>query len=89
MLAARNRSYWGRAPLLLTGVSASGSGWRSEPTRGTGSGSRCPKLLAEAYADTNAILPLLVGWIPGSLIVGVAFGLALLTLWLYQRPMKD
>jgi hypothetical protein len=48
-----------------------------------------PKSPAEAYADTNAILPLLVGWIPGSLIVGVAFGLALLTLWLYQRPMKD
>jgi hypothetical protein len=48
-----------------------------------------PKSPAEAYADTSAILPLLVGWIPGSLIVGVAFGLALLTLWLYQRPMKD
>jgi len=89
MLAARNRSYWGRAPLLLTGVLCIWFGLALGADKGYRVWQSMPKAPGEAYADTNAILPLLVGWIPGSLIVGVAFGLALLTLWLYQRPMKD
>ncbi len=40
----------------------------------------------EAYSDSGAMVPLLVGWIPGGLGVGLVFALTLLTLQLYQTP---
>ena len=88
MLAAWNRSWWGRIPLLFSGVLCIWSGlafgadkyfrvWQSMPN--------APDL---AYSDAGAMVPFLVGWVPGVFIVGVVFGLTLLAFWLYQKPKE-
>ncbi len=88
IFAAWNRSWWGRVPLLFTGVLCTWAGlafgvdkyfrvWQSMPN--------APDV---AYSDAGAMVPLFVGWIPGGLVVGAVFALTLLGLWLYQRPVK-
>lgn len=78
LLAARNRSWFGRIPLLLVGTLCAWAGlffasekyfrvWQSSPDPPD-----------EAFADTGPIGALLAGWIPGGLLVGVVFALGLL-----------
>ena len=72
-LAAWNRSWLGRIPLLLIGVLSVWLGlflgsdkyfrvWQSMPNPSD-----------EAFADTGPIGALLLGWLPGAIVVAVSF----------------
>lgn len=88
LLAAGNRSWFGRIPLLLVGTLCAWAGlffasekyfrvWQSSPDPPD-----------EAFADTGPIGALLAGWIPGGLLVGVVFAAALLVLAWRRRGAR-
>jgi hypothetical protein len=85
-LAAWNRSWLGRIPLLLVGVLCVWLGlflgsekyfrvWQGTPNHSD-----------EAYADTAPLGALLFGWAPGAIVVGVVFVLSCLAFgWRRRR----
>ena len=73
ILAAINRSWWGRLPLLMAGILAVWVGlflgsdkfyrvWQADPNA-----------TQEAYADTGPMGALFAGWLPGILVVTLLF----------------
>ena len=89
MLAAWNRSWWGRVPLLFCGFLCIWSGLAFGVDKYFRVWQSMPNAPDEAYSDAGAMVPFLVGWIPGGLGVGVIFGLGLLGLGLYCRAPKS
>lgn len=89
MLAAWNRSWWGRIPLLFCGIFCIWSGLAFGTDKYFRVWQAMPEAPEEAYSDAGAMVPFLVGWIPGGLGVGVVFGLTLLGLGLYCRAPKS
>ena len=84
-LAAWNRSWWGRAPLLFIGIMATWTGLAFGSDKGYRVWQSMPDAPDEAFADTDAILPLLVGWLPGIFVAGTVFGVVFLGFQLVQR----
>jgi hypothetical protein len=85
VLAATNRSWLGRVPLLLVGVLCVWLGlflgsdkyfrvWQSQPNPPD-----------EAFVDTAPMGALLAGWLPGSIVVCVAFAISLLIVAMMRR----
>ena len=86
-LAARNRSWLGRIPLLLAGIIGVWLGLFLGSDHAFRVWQSMPDPPDEAFADTGPIGALLIGWLPGAIIVGVVFGLArLLLAWRRRRP---
>ncbi len=88
VLAAWNRSLWGRIPLLLAGILCVWLSLFLGSDKGFRVWQSMPDPPDEAFADTAPLGALLAGWIPGGVIVGSFFALALLIFWLHQRPKK-
>ena len=89
MLAAWNRSWWGRVPLLFTGVLCTWAGLAFGTDKYFRVWQSMPNAPDEAYSDAGAMVPLFVGWIPGGLFVGGVFALTLLGLVLHCRTPKS
>ena len=89
LLAAWNRSWWGRAPLLFSGFLCIWSGLALGVDKYFRVWQSMPNAPDSAYSDAGAMVPFLVGWIPGGLIVGVVFGLTLFVLMHCQRPPRE
>ena len=85
VLAAWNRSWWGRVPLLLVGILCVWLGLFLGSDKYFRVWQSMPNAPDEAYADTAPLGALLAGWLPGGIIVGTVFVLSLLMFWLYQR----
>ncbi len=71
--ASRNRSWFGRIPLLLVGTLCVWAGLFFSSEKYYRVWQASPDPPDEAFADTAPIGALLAGWIPGGLFVGVAF----------------
>ena len=84
-LAAINRSWLGRVPLLIVGVISVWLGLFLGSDKGFRVWQSMPDPPDEAFADTGPLGALIAGWIPGSIIVGIAFGLCSLFIWLLRR----
>ena len=85
-LAASNRSWWGRVPLLLVGIICVWLGLFLGSEKSFRVWQSMPNPPDEAFADTGPIGALLLGWLPGSIVVGVVFGLSWLVLaWRHRR----
>ncbi len=76
--AARNRSWLGRIPLLLMGTLCVWAGLFFASEKYFRVWQASPDPPNEAFADTGPLGALLAGWIPGGLLVGVAFATGLL-----------
>ncbi|MHC5028803.1 MAG: RING finger protein [Planctomycetota bacterium] len=77
-LAAWNRSWLGRVPLLLVGVLCVWLGLFLGSEKYFRVWQSIPNPPDEAYADTAPMGAFLLGWFPGAIVVGAAFGLGLL-----------
>jgi hypothetical protein len=87
-LAAWNRSWLGRIPLLMVGVLSVWLGlflgsekyfrvWQSMPDPSD-----------EAYADTGPIGALLLGWLPGLIVVAASFAAFLVVAVILRRRSR-
>lgn len=85
VLAACNRSWWGRVPLLLIGILCVWLGLFLGSDHGFRVWQSMPDPPDEAFADTAPLGALLAGWLPGAILVGVAFAAALLTNGMLRR----
>lgn len=72
-LAAANRSWLGKVPLLLVGIISVWLGLFLGSDKGFRVWQSMPDPPDEAFADTGPIGALILGWVPGSIIVGVVF----------------
>ncbi|MBK9188234.1 MAG: hypothetical protein IPM33_04685 [Phycisphaerales bacterium] len=88
VLAAWNRSWLGRIPLLFVGIVCVWIGlflanemmyrvWQSTPNPPD-----------EAYADTAPLGALVFGWLPSTIVVGVVYGCASLAFWGSRRWLR-
>jgi hypothetical protein len=73
LLAARNRSWFGRIPLLLVGTLCVWAGLFFASEKFFRVWQASPDPPDEAFADTGPLGALLAGWIPGGLLVLVVF----------------
>ncbi|MEY4005934.1 MAG: hypothetical protein RLZZ221_2030 [Verrucomicrobiota bacterium] len=90
LLAARNRSWFGRIPLLLIGTLCVWAGlfFASEKYFRVWQASSDPP--DEAFADTAPLGALLAGWVPGGLLVGAVFTAGLLFFaWRRRRGRRS
>lgn len=85
ILAGRNRSWLGRVPLLLVGILSVWLGLFLGSEKGFRVWQSMPNPPDEAFADTAPMGALLLGWLPGAVIVGAVFGLSRLVFGLYRR----
>jgi hypothetical protein len=86
ILAAANRSWLGRVPLLLVGILSVWIGLFLGSDKFYRVWQSMPNPASEAFADTAPIGALLLGWMPGMLVVGSVFGLSFLLLgWCRRR----
>lgn len=76
VLAAWNRSWWGRIPLLLVGILCVWLGLFLGSEKGFRVWQSMPNPPDEAFADTAPMGALLLGWLPGAVVVLVIFGLS-------------
>jgi uncharacterized membrane protein HdeD (DUF308 family) len=72
-LAAWNRSWLGRIPLLLVGVLSVWLGLFLGSEKYFRVWQGMPNPSEEAYADTGPLGALLLGWLPGTVVVTVSF----------------
>lgn len=88
--AARNRSWFGRIPLLLTGTLCVWAGLFLASEKYFRVWQASPNSPDEAYADTAPLGALLAGWIPGGLFVGAVFAAGLFFLaWRRHRVCRS
>lgn len=73
VLAARNRSWLGRVPLLLVAIFCVWLGLFLGSEKYFRVWQSMPDSPDEAYADTAPLGALLLGWLPGSIVVAVSF----------------
>ncbi len=84
--AAWNGRWLGRIPLLLVGVIGVWLGLFFGSDHSYRVWQSMPNPPDEAFADTAPIGALLLGWLPGSVIVGAAFGVTAMVLaWRRRR----
>ena len=85
-LAAWNRSWLARIPLLVVGIIGVWLGLFLGSDHSFRVWQSMPNPPDEAFADTAPIGALLLGWLPGSIVVGIVFGLSCLVLaWRRRR----
>ena len=87
-LAAWNRSWWGRIPLLFVGALSSWVGLFLGSEMYYRVWQAMPDPPDEAFADTAPLGVLLGGWLPGGLFVAVAFVACLLTVSAMRRTLE-
>jgi uncharacterized membrane protein HdeD (DUF308 family) len=85
VLAARNRSWFGRIPLLLVGILSVWLGLFLGSDKGFRVWQSMPDPPDEAFADTAPIGALILGWLPGAIIVGAVFGISCLVFGWHRR----
>ena len=85
VLAAWNLSWWGRLPLFLCGLLATWAGLALGVDKYFRVWQSMPNAPDEAYSDAGAMVPLLIGWMPGGLFVGIVFAIAMLGFRLRDR----
>ena len=74
VLAVRNRSWWGRVPLLGAGVLAGWAGLAMGVDHGFRVWQSGPNPPDEAFVDgAQGVVAFLTGWIPASIVVAVLF----------------
>lgn len=78
LFAARNRSWFGRVPLLLMGTLCVWAGLFLASEKYFRVWQASPDPPDEAFADTGPMGALFAGWIPGGLLVGAVFAAGLL-----------
>ncbi|MHC5002063.1 MAG: hypothetical protein ACYTJ0_02975 [Planctomycetota bacterium] len=88
ILAARNRSWLGRSPLLLVGIVSVWLGLFLGSDKGFRVWQSMPDPPDEAFADTAPMGALLIGWFPGAIVVGGIFGLSCLVLEWRRRHRR-
>jgi hypothetical protein len=84
-MAAWNRSWWGRAPLLLAGTLCAWSGLFFASEKYFRVWQSMDDAPAEAFADTAPLGALLGGWLPAGILVALAFAVLLLGVHLKRR----
>jgi hypothetical protein len=86
--AAVNHSWLGKIPLLIVGVISVWLGLFLGSDKGFRVWQSMPDPPDEAFADTGPIGALILGWIPGLMIVGVAFGLCSFLVGIRRRRFR-
>lgn len=78
LLAVRNRSWWGRIPLLGVGVLLGWAGIAMGVDHGFRVWQSAPNPPDEAFADgAKAMFAVLAGWLPSGVVVGIVFAVLL------------
>ena len=85
VLAAVNRSWWGRAPILLVGILAVWVGIFLGSEKYFRVWQSIPNPPDEAFADTGPMGALIAGWMPGILVVTILF----LPCWLVMGLIRS
>lgn len=86
--AAVNHSWLGKVPLLIAGIISVWLGLFLGSDKGFRVWQSMPDPPDEAFADTGPLGALILGWLPGLIIVGVVFGLSNFLIGIRRRRLR-